>query len=156
MLHPTAIQTGAQGLERIQKLIDGAKFCMLTSRSGPGELRSRPMTLQQITFDGDLWFFTSKASALAEDVVHESSVNVSFSRPDRPEFVSISGHGRFVDDPVKLRELWNPSYQAWLPGGVEDPDLALLQVEITHAEHWDENAGMIHSIRGVAEAVADR
>ena len=151
MFHPTEIMTGAEGLEQLRELTKTVKFCMLATRTAAGDIRSRPMTLQQTEFEGDLWFFTSKSSALSDDIVHDSSVNISFARANRMEFISITGHGRFVDDPGKIRELWRPAYAEWFPTGIEDPDLALLQVEITYAEHWDEAKGQVNSIRGVAE-----
>ena len=35
---------------------------------------------------------------------------------------------RFVEDQAQKEALWSPMAKAWFPGGVTDPDLALLAV----------------------------
>ena len=37
-----------------------------------------------------------------------------------------------------MRELWTANLDRWFPRGLEDPDLALLEVRIDKAEYWDE------------------
>jgi general stress protein 26 len=42
-----------------------------------------------------------------------------------------------VRDAAAVRAFWKPRYAEWFPTGVEDPDLALLEIEISRAEYWD-------------------
>lgn len=51
--------------------------------------------------------------------------------------MSVSGRAHVVDDMAKKSELFNKFVEAWFPGGVTDPDLALVAVDITHAEYWE-------------------
>jgi general stress protein 26 len=37
-----------------------------------------------------------------------------------------------------MRELSSTRLERWFPRGLEDPDLALLEVRIDKAEYWDE------------------
>ncbi len=48
------------------------------------------------------------------------------------------GRGELVDDKVKARELWNTFAQVWFPGGVDDPHLGLLRVDVEKAEYWED------------------
>lgn len=51
--------TNQEAVETVKKLIDKIETAMLTTISAEG-LVSRPMQTQDIEFDGDLWFLTSK------------------------------------------------------------------------------------------------
>jgi general stress protein 26 len=42
--------------------------------------------------------------------------------------------------------------QAWFPGGVGDPDLALIAVTINHAEYWDVKTNKATKIYEMAKA----
>ncbi|NJM53722.1 MAG: pyridoxamine 5'-phosphate oxidase family protein [Blastocatellia bacterium] len=50
-------QTREESINKLKELIEDIDFAMLTTFSN-NKLRSRPMSTQQVEFDGDLWFFT--------------------------------------------------------------------------------------------------
>ena len=55
-----------------------------------------------------------------------------------------------------MAELWNPSYRVWFPRGLEDPELALLRIDVETAEHWDMlSASMVNLLDLEQAAVAD-
>ena len=120
-------------------LIKDIKFAMFTTRHGNGHLHSRPLTTQNgdIDEDSSLWFFISRTSETAADVASESTVNVTYADPGKDSYVSVSGTAALVENRAKKAELWNKMAEAWFPKGVDDPDLGLLQVRITHADYWD-------------------
>ena len=111
------------------------------------------MAVQQVEFDGDLWFFTSASSEKVHDVQHERHVNVSFADPGDNRYVSVSGVAETVRDPTKARQLWNPTYKAWFPNGLDDPDLALLRVRVERAEYWDSPSGPVVQLVGFMKAM---
>lgn len=43
--------------KHITRLVGDAKVAMLTTVTARGRHVSRPMSLQEVEFDGDLWFF---------------------------------------------------------------------------------------------------
>ena len=126
--------------EKLWDLIRHIRFAMFTTRhSGNGHLHSRPMTTQNGKDDeGDrLWFFMSRRSDPVSDLESEPTVNISYADPGADSYVSVSGTARVVEDKAKVRALWSKMTQAWFPGGVDDPDLALIEVDIAHAHYWD-------------------
>jgi general stress protein 26 len=129
----------AKAREQLWDLIKDIKFAMFTTRHGNGHLHSRPMTTQnkKVDEDSSLWFFMSRAGGPVGDLEADPTVGVIYADPDKDAYVSVSGTAQVVDSPSKKQELWNKINEAWFPAGVNDPDLALVQVEITHAEYWD-------------------
>ena len=127
----------AAELKKIGEIISGIKFAMLTTADADGALHSRPMTTQQVDFDGDLWFFTNADSPKVWEANQHRQVNVSFADPAKNKYVSASGRAQLVRDRAKIEELWKPLYKTFFPKGLEDPELSLLKVEVAKAEYWD-------------------
>ncbi len=59
---------------KLRTLLDDARTCMFTTGDREGNLRSRPMALQQAEHDGDLWLFTSKHTDLCAEIRHGGHV----------------------------------------------------------------------------------
>jgi general stress protein 26 len=141
-------------LKKLSELIKDIRFAMLTTTAPDGSLRSRPMATQQVEFDGDLWFFAGRDSEKATDIVRSPAVNVAFADERDNRYVSLAGNARLVEDAARAKALWSPLYQAWFPEGLDDPNLALLKVEVTGAEYWDAPSNKMVLLLGMAKAVA--
>lgn len=154
---PATIEKNADHEEQIKKingLIKDIRIAMLTTEEEDGSLRSRPMATQEEEFDGTLWFFTYADSGKVFEVQHDKHVNVSYANPNANSYVSISGTARLIRDQQKARELWEPALKAWFPEGTDDPNLALLKVDVDKAEYWDSPSNKIVIALGLIKAVA--
>jgi len=141
-------------IEKLAGLIKDVKIAMLTTVDHDGSLRSRPMATQKAKFDGTLWFFTHASSPKIDEVEQTHEVNLSYASPDDNTYVSVSGTAQLVRDAAKSKELWNPILKAWFPRGLEDPDLALLHVNVDKAEYWDSPSSTMVHIAGFVKAIA--
>lgn len=121
---------------KLWELIEDIHLAMLTTVDPDGSIRSRPMATQQLDFDGDLWFFTSKSSGKNRSIEGNPEVNVAYAGKGGA-FVSVSGRAEIVVDREKARELWHPAYQAFFPKGLKDPELVLMRVRVHGAEYWE-------------------
>jgi len=121
------------------KMIKNIKFTMFTTRHGNGHLHSRPMTTQNKNLDADesLWFFMSKRGDPVDDLKRDPVVNLVYADTSEDTYVSVSGTAAMIEDQAKKDQLWSKLAEAWFPGGATDPDLALVQVQIVHANYWD-------------------
>lgn len=129
--------SGQDDVRQLGELIRDIKVAMLTTEDDSGDLRSRPMVTQQRDFDGDLWFFTDASSPKVAEVSHHQAVNVAYADPEHERYVSVSGRAELVRDRAKIKELWNPVYEAWFPKGVDDPNIGLLKIHVAKAEYWE-------------------
>ncbi len=136
------------------ELIKDIKFAMFTTRHHNGHLHSRPMTTQNKSVDEDssLWFFMSRSGEPVSDLEAEPQVNVVYAHPGQDSYVSVSGTARVVDNLTKKEQLWSKLNEAWFPAGVTDPDLALVQVQITHADYWDVKSSKLVQLFAMARA----
>jgi general stress protein 26 len=122
--------------KKIWDLIKTAKFAMLVT-DDDGHLRGRPMAASQEQFDGTLWFFTRASSHKVTEVRADSRVCVTYAASGSQDYVSMSGRARLVRDPAQIEKRWSEILKAWFPDGRNDPDVALLAVEVEQAEYWD-------------------
>ena len=144
-------------LDELYHLIEGIEIAMLTTLHEDGSLRSRPMQMQQVEFDGTLWFFTPAESTKVHEIEQDRHVNVAFSAPEQQHYVSMCGRARLVRDRAKIDELWNPALKAWFPEGKEDPNVALLKIEVEGAEYWDSpSSAVAHAIALVGSLVTGK
>jgi general stress protein 26 len=135
-------------------LIKDTRFAMFTTRHRNGHLHSRPMTTQNRSVDQDdsLWFFMARSSDPVADILEDATVNVAYANPEKDHYVSVSGTAQLVDDDSRKRELWHKLSEAYFPGGPTDPDLALVQVRITHAGYWDAKQSKLVQLYEMAKA----
>ena len=68
--------------------------------------------------------------------------------------MSVSGRATVVRDRAKIGELWSPELKAWFPDGLEDPDIALLRVEVERAEYWDSPSSAVAHVLSFIKATA--
>ncbi len=137
---------------KVAELVRDQHLAMLTTRDPSGTLMSRPMALQEVEFDGDLWFFAERGSHPVQHVQVSPQVNVGVGSGGT--WVSLTGHATVVDDVAKKKELWNSGVEAWFPQGPEDASVVLLRVEGDSAEYWDSPGGRLATAFSFVKAKA--
>jgi general stress protein 26 len=123
---------------KLQGLLEEFDVAMLATRTPEGRLRARPMALAEVEPDGTLWFLTDRRSGKVEELRQDDHVLVTMQ--SRAKFVSLSGTVAPTEDRQRVARLWRAEWQAWFPGGKDDPNLVLLRVDGQAGEYWD-NSG---------------
>ncbi len=148
------MSTQTQEVQHIAELLDRAQISMLTTMTESGKHVSRPMALQEMEFDGDLWFFCYDDSAKARQIAQHPEVNVSFSNDKHSEWTSLSGQAEVVHDDAKAEHLWSKPLKAWFPDGLETSGIALIKVRVDSAEYWESPASKVRQLIGMARAAS--
>ena len=144
--------THSEATQKMWSMIKDIGFAMMTTEDGDN-LRARPMVAAQKDFDGNLYFFTRASSHKVDEVKGDQRVGVTYANPSKQDYVSLSGHARLVRDKGVVTSHWQESLRTWFPKGIDDPDIAVLKVEVTSAEYWDApNSTMLHAY-GYVKAV---
>ena len=130
---------------KLWAMMKGAKFAMLTTDDGE-HMRARPMAASQDGFDGTLWFFTRASAPKVDEVEAEHRVGVTYADPGSQNYVSLSGRAALVRDQATIDAHWSDILTTWFPKGKDDPDVALLRIEVSEAEYWDApSSAMVHA-----------
>jgi general stress protein 26 len=143
-------------IRKLATMIRGIKVAMLTTMAPDRTLRSRPMASQEADFDGTLWFFTQASSEKTSEIRQNPHVNASYVSTKEHHYVSLTGHATVVEDREKMQELWSPVYRAWFPQGLDDPELALMRVDVEQGEYWDMLSSSMVNLLELDRATAPR
>lgn len=128
----------------VAALLQDQRLGVLTTVAPDGTLIARPMALQEVEFDGDLWFFAERASRKVDHIAAHPGVNVAVG--SGATWVSVAGTAEVVDDVARKRELWSAAVGAWLPEGPESPQSVLVRVRAESAEYWDAPGGRVATL----------
>lgn len=137
--------------DKLWSLIKDIKVAMMTSWDG-NELHARPMHGHQKEFAGKLYFFTKRDSGKTAEIERFDKINLAYADIDKNTYVSVAGRGRVTTDRELMKEFWSPMASAWFPKGLDDPDLALIEVEPESAQYWDSTASTMRYLWQVASA----
>jgi general stress protein 26 len=96
-----------------------------------------------IDTDCRLWFFTFANSHKVLEIERYQQVNVSFASADKQRYISICGTAELVRDRNKLSEKWQPELKTWFHQGIDEPNIALLKVNIHKADFWESPSSFI-------------
>lgn len=137
---------------RLRAKIGEHAIAMVTATDRRYMPASRPLLTQHFDDDGVLWFFAASDGSLALGIETNPRVSATYSDPGHGLYVSLSGYARLVYDPDRIFALWEERVQAWFPQGPLDPRLALLRVDVDHAEYWDEHSSRMIRLLALAHA----
>lgn len=135
--------SGAEGQKKIAELAKGIHICMMTTVSPDGSMASRPMAVQDVPFDGTLWFLTRDSSEKVGQIVEDQHVSLTFAEPSDSKYISLKGKASVSKDKAKIHELWNNMYKAWFPGGEDDPQIAVVRVDVSEGDYWEASSSKL-------------
>jgi general stress protein 26 len=126
----------ANTLQRLNAIVEAAPVGMFTTTNPNHELSSRPLFCAGMDVDC-LWFVVQRSQLAVHKTALEGRGNVTFSDHAGRRHASVGGRSELVSDGTLLQKLWCPELQTWIPGGLEQEDLVILQVDLDHAEVWN-------------------
>jgi general stress protein 26 len=129
--------SGEPGRRKIAEIVKDVRIAMMTTVAKDGAMSSRPMAVQNAPFDGTLWFLTRSNSGKVEDVEQDQHVTLTFAEPKDSKYIAVKGTASVSQDRNKIKELWNPLYKAWFPGGENDPQISVIRVDVIEADYWE-------------------
>ncbi|MBK8581914.1 MAG: pyridoxamine 5'-phosphate oxidase family protein [Flavobacteriales bacterium] len=144
--------SGQEAVEQFKEVVDHQGLCMMVTRVDEHPSHSRPMSVGQVDDQGNFWMLTLAGTHKMDDIQRDPRCYLYFINPGKQEFLSVMGTVEVLNDQQKKEELWSPFAKAWVPGGVEDPDLRALKVTPVDGYYWDTKAGVL--VAGMKIAVA--
>lgn len=139
--------------EKVKSIISDVRTCMFITQDLKGKPRPRPMSTNSYDADGNIWFFTDRASDKVNEIKNNPQVILTYSIPADDTFLSINAQAEIVEDLDKKEELFNFFAKAWFPDGHTSPNLALIKIIPDYAEYWDSPDWKVFQLFKMAKAV---
>ena len=139
---------GAEAVEKIKELVDKAKTCFFcTTAPADASHSGRPMSVQKVDDQGNLWFLSPDDSHKNLEVTDDPSVKLFFQGSPHSDFLELNGRATISRDKAKIKELWEPIIKTWFTEGVDDPRITVIKVAPTDGYYWDTKHG--NTIAGI-------
>jgi general stress protein 26 len=129
-------------ISRVWDIIENVGVCMLTTQF-VGGLRARPLEARPDRDAGLIFFVTDIHSAKESEIESMPDVGLVFIDAGDKAYLSITGRACVLRDAYKTKAAWRRTDEVWWPGGPDNPDVCLLQIEPFTAELWDGPASTV-------------
>src|SRR5262249_59063845 len=100
---------GQRAVERIQEVVKQSAscfFCTAVSLGGSGA--TRPMSVQKVDGDGNLWFLSAADSHTVRELAENPSVRLFFQGAEHSGFLTLTGRATTSQDKRRTNNLCEP------------------------------------------------
>ena len=139
--------------ERVVELLKQVRNAMMATKGADGHFHSRPMATSDIEYDGSLYYLTNDHSGKISDIKRDDEVLLTYADESKQIYLSLRGRGEVITDKAIIKQHWTAAARGWFPKGVDDPELALIKVQIEEAEYWDAPNGKVVVLLAYAKAM---
>lgn len=131
-------------IKKIKELVDIAKTGFLSTAPSAGESNgTRPMNVQEVDEQGNLWFMIANDSHTYQDISMDAKVKLYFQGSAHSDFLFLEGTASLSADKARIKELWNPIMKTWFTEGEDDPRIAIIKVAPATGYYWDTKHGNV-------------
>lgn len=131
-------------IEKIKELITQAGNCFFcTEPSSSNSNGVRPMTIQEVDEQGNLWIMSANDSNTNAEIALNPKVKLYFQGSKYSDFLYLTGEASIEMDREKIEKLWNPIMKTWFTEGENDPRISLIKVSPDYGYYWDNKHGNV-------------
>ena len=128
-------KTPEEARDRIWELAEKIDICMFTTWDGARQ-RSRPLSARVERDAHAVYFLVDVSGDKNGEIEKFPWVSLAWADNSNWKYVVIEGKAKLSNDRAKIKELWEPTAQAWWKDE-NDPNIRVLKVTPTEAEFWD-------------------
>lgn len=145
----------AAAIEKIKELTDKAGACFFcTSIQTDKPFATRPMAVQEIDEEGNLWFLSANDSHKNKEILSNPAVQLLFQGSGYTDFLTLYGTATVSEDKAKIKELWKPILKTWFTQGIDDPRISVIKVDPEWGYYWDAKHNMaVGLVKRIAGAI---
>ena len=137
--------SGKAAVKRIKSTVKKADTCFLCTAvsTGGGSGGTRPMSVQDVDDQGNLWFLSANDSHKNQEIAQQPDVRLFFQASDHAGFLALTGTATISTDRQKIKQLWEPILKTWFTGGQDDPRITVIKVRPSGGYFWDNKHGTL-------------
>jgi len=136
--------SGAHAVERIKEVVGKTASCFFcTAVSYGGSNAMRPMTVQDVDAQGNLWFLSANDSHKNKEIAASPDIRLFFQASEHAGFLALTGMATISIEKQKIKQLWKPVLKVWFTEGEDDPRITAICVRPTGGYYWDFQHGTL-------------
>lgn len=126
---------GLTAIQKIKEIAESARTCFF-STSIKKDTQSRPMALQEVDEDGNLWFISDVNSTKNKEIEADPHVELYFLNNSKYEYVFIKGNAEIFQDNDLIDKYWTNFASAWFDGK-HDPSISIIKVKANDGYYYE-------------------
>lgn len=127
--------SGNTAIEKIKDIAESAGTCFFSTNVN-NETKSRPMALQEVDEQGNLWFLSDVNSDKNQDIKNDSHVELYFINNSKYEYIFIKGKASISQDKALIEKYWTNFANAWFDGK-DDPNVSVIKVSPNDGYYYE-------------------
>jgi general stress protein 26 len=136
--------SSSEAIRKLKELVDKANSCFFNTAMATGPSRgTRPMSVQKVDDQGNLWFLSAADSHKNQEIALDSAIDLYFQGSPHSDFLHLSGMATISKDKKKIEELWQPILKTWFTEGKDDPRISVIKVQPQEGYYWDNKHGKV-------------
>lgn len=136
--------SGKEAIRRIRDTVKKSDTCFFCTAAGTGGSGgTRPMSVQDVDEEGNLWFLSANDSRKNREIGERPDVRLFFQGSEHAGFLVLTGQATISSDRQKIHELWEPIVKTWFTEGEDDPRITVIRVQPTGGYYWDNKHGSL-------------
>ena len=135
--------SGSRAVERIRDVVKKSASCFFCTAVSRGSGAARPMSVQKVDNDGNLWFLSAADSHTVLELAENPAVRLFFQGSEHAGFLTLTGRASVSQDKRRIKALWEPVMKTWFTEGEDDPRITVIKVEPAGGYYWDNKHGSI-------------
>ena len=144
-ISPVENLSNQEAVEKIKELAEKAQTFMFTTSIQSDYPTTRPMTVQEVDAEGNLFFISSSESHNVDEIKENNRVQLYFSNTSNYEFLYVLGEASLHTDKALIEKYWTKIAEAWFEGK-DDPRIRIVKVKPVDAYYWDTKYSKIVSL----------
>lgn len=144
-ISPVENLTSREAVEKLKELAEKAQTFMFTTSIQSDYPSTRPMTLQEVDEQGNLWFISSSESHNVDEIKEDNRVQLYFSNTGKYEFLYVLGEASLHTGKDLVEKYWTEFASAWFDGK-DDPRIRIVRVRPVDSYYWDTKYSKIVSL----------
>lgn len=136
-------------IKKLKELAESAHICMFCTNLNVLPIAARPMSIEEVDEDGNIWFISSAHSNKNEEIKHDDQVQLFFSNTGSSEYLSVYGQAFIYTDRKTVEDKWSAVANAWFDGK-DDPEITIIRVTPQETKYWDTQDGKMITLLKIA------
>lgn len=129
--------TAQYAIYKLRQLVKSESMCFFCTQPKDQPLVTRPMTIQKVDEEGNIWFLSSINSNKNKEINLNNQVQLFYSDSSSFHLVTVNGKATIHTDKKLIHQMWTSYAKVWFKDGVDDVDISLIKIEPDSIHYWD-------------------
>lgn len=132
---------GQEAINKLKAMVEEIKVCMFCTQLDEQPFSTRPMIIQEVDTNGDIWFLSSDVSDKNVELKIDENMQLLFAGAKSNQYLSVFGSGMVYKDKKIIEKKSKHSVKAWIEKGTEDPNISFIRFVPKSGMYWDSEYG---------------